>query len=146
MRGCADEDGCADLRMRGCADEDGSADMRMRGCADEEGCADMQLPENTDTESLCTNSLPLEGSVTKISIEGGLTGYLPPPPTPINDIQMATPSAHPKPAWDQKISTIDKLLSPELLDHILRTTTREKASAQIPFPPGSLAHTSAKQP
>lgn len=135
---------CADMQMRGCADEDGCADMQIRGCADE-GFTEMQGLENTDTESLCANSLPLEGSVARISMEEGLTGYLPALPAPIDDIQMATPSVHPKPGWDQKISTIDKLLSPELLDHIFRTTMREKASAQIPFPSGYRAPPSAKQ-
>jgi hypothetical protein len=64
----------------------------------------------------------------------------------INDQKEVTPRVKLNPGWDRKTSTIDKLLSPELLDHIKRTKTREKAAAQIPSPPGYLARTSAKQP
>jgi len=81
---------------------------------DEEGFTDMQISENTAAESLCTNSLPNEG----------LTSYAPLPPTPINDAQITLSRVKLPDDWDRKTSTLDKLLSPELVAHILRTTAR----------------------
>jgi Trp operon repressor len=133
-------------------------DMQMRGYADEEGCADALMTNDVMTSdqkkcpdekaaALC-DSLPWEGR--EGYSEPGITyeerpdeehktaQVIQPPPT-TNDVMTDDPKATPhvkfEPGFDRKTSTIDKLLTPELLEQILRTTTREKESAQIPPPP-----------
>ncbi|MCR8556400.1 helix-turn-helix domain-containing protein [Mucilaginibacter sp. BJC16-A38] len=113
---CADGEECADMRMRGCANEE-------EACADvEEKCADGEVYANdlmtNDQNNPPANSRPWEG-------REGLTNYAISPET---QTEHTTISENPGPERIRKTSTIDELLSPELLDHILRTTTREKAS------------------
>ena len=108
----------------------GCADMQMRGCADEEGCEDMQMTNDVMTND--QNGITYEE---KFDAEYTTAQVIQSPPM-INDAmpndQKAPPHVKLNPAWDRKISTIDKLLTLELLDHILGTATREKAAAQIP--------------
>jgi hypothetical protein len=117
----------------------------------DEGYTEIQVPKNTDAESTGTNSLPCatakamggtrwEGMVQRTPMEEmysepGITYEERPDaehttaqviqsPPMINDV-MTNDQKIPTPTQIRKTSTIDKLLSLALLDHILRTTTRE---------------------
>jgi Trp operon repressor len=145
MRGCADEDRCADMQMRGCADGEECADAPMtndvmtnekNGCADPVMTNDVMTNDQEKAAALC-DSLPREGR--EVYSEPGITYEERPngehttaqaiqsPPT-TNDLmtndQKATPHVKFNLEWDHKTSTIDKLLTPELLEHILGTTKR----------------------
>jgi len=137
---CADWERCADVQMCGCANgEEKCADgeecenLTMSKFEDEEGCADMQMCGCADEESAGSNSLPREG-------REGLANYAPlsqmhgcideegiadHPMT--NDLMTNDLMTNPNPTRELKTSTIDKLLSPALLDHIKRTTMRENS-------------------
>ncbi|MCR8561610.1 AAA family ATPase [Mucilaginibacter sp. BJC16-A38] len=115
--GCADGEECADMQMRGCANQeekcaDGEecADMRMRECADGEVYANDLMTNNQNNPP--ANSLPREG-------REGLTDHAIPPGT---QVEHVTPRENPNPTRIRKTSAIDELLTPQLLDHILKTT------------------------
>jgi len=158
---CADEGGFENLKMSGfeggvladdkrCAGEEGSAEALMTNdqnrSADALMTNDVMTNDQQKAAALC-DSLPWEGregySEPGITYEERFDGahttaqVIQSPPT-TNDVttndQKASPHVKLNPGWDRKTSTIDKLLTPELLDQILGTTTREKASAQIPLP------------
>ncbi|MDB5091544.1 MAG: hypothetical protein JWR09_5538, partial [Mucilaginibacter sp.] len=146
-----DQIGCADMQMRGCADGEECADGDVHG--DALMTNDIMTNDQKKAAALC-DSLPWEGregySEPIITYEERADGEHTPAqfiqsPLMTNDQKEATQHIKLNPDCDRKTSTIDKLLTPELLDQILRTTTCEKASAQIPFPPDYLAPTSAKQ-
>jgi len=52
------------------------------------------------------------------------------PPPMTNDVMPNDKKAIPKPFWGMKTSVIDMALTPELLDHILRTTARDNSIRQ----------------
>jgi hypothetical protein len=111
--------------------------MRMPEFADGEGCADAPWADagkgsQTMPAALCMAAIPLpatshaghappQGSSCPLpgyhAINEGLPHYLPLPHTPNDDMKRAKPAS----GWDRKTSTIDALLSPQLLDHIKRT-------------------------
>jgi len=144
---CADEGRFENLKMSGFEDEVLADDER---CADEEGCADAPTANDVMTNdqngcpdekaaALC-DSLPLEGregysepviTYEERPDEEHTTAEVIQSPPTINEImtndQKTTPHEKLNPEWDRKISTIDKLLTPELLDQILRTKTQENS-------------------
>ena len=143
LRGCVDEKGFENLKMCGFEDEV-LADDEI--CAGEEGFADAPMTNDVMTNdqekaaALC-DSLPWEGregySEPGITYEERFDGehttvqVIQSPPM-INDVMTnnqkeATPLVIPKLASGMKISTIDKLLTPELLEHILGTKTQENS-------------------
>jgi len=125
----------------------------MRGCADEEKCADPLMTNDLMTNELRScqdekaaapcDSLPWEGR--EGYSQPGTTYEERPdtePPTPqdiqpppmtndvmTNDKKVMTNDQKliPKPYWGMKTSVIDMALTPELLEHILQTTTRENS-------------------
>ena len=48
-----------------------------------------------------------------------------------NDVMTNDKKAIPKPYWGMKTSVIDMALTPELLDHILRTNALENSIREI---------------
>jgi hypothetical protein len=60
-------------------------------------------------------------------MEDGVSNYADLQSPPTDNIQNAKPYANLTPADGLKTSTIDMALSPELLDHIKRTATRENS-------------------
>jgi hypothetical protein len=157
MRGCADAEGFESLKMREFEDEaiidapkipfdplsrGGAPDGVVAGVCSppfrtlaaevstgDESNTEIQVPKNTDAESTGTNFRPC---ATAKATRGrgdrdGLTNYTRSSPTPIDAIQKSTPHVKFNPDCDWKTSTIDKLLTPELLAQILGTTTRENS-------------------
>ncbi|SHM99574.1 AAA family ATPase [Mucilaginibacter sp. OK098] len=143
---------CADVQMRECADEEGCADMQMHGCADGEECANNLMtndvmPNDQNADALMTNNQNGSAPMTNDIMTNDQHADSPMTNDVMTNDQKASQHVKFNPEYDRKTSTIDKLLTPELLDQILQTTTHEKASAQIPpLPPGYHDPTSAKQP
>jgi hypothetical protein len=82
-----DQKGCADMQMRGCADEEGCANTLMTNdimTNDQKGCADLQLRECECDERAWLNSVPWEG-------KKGLTNNAPLSQTTINDKHKEAP-------------------------------------------------------
>ena len=110
-----DEEKCADVQMRECVDEKGFENLKMCGFEDDKGCTGQERsPDALITNNLMTNNQ--NGSAAAPITNDAMT----------ND-QMATPRVKFNPNWDRKTTTIDKLLTPELLEQILGTTTRENS-------------------
>jgi hypothetical protein len=120
----ADEEGFEDTPMTNDVmsnDQHGCADMQMCECADDEErytnegeCADMQMRECADEGENANSPMTNDQNA-------------PPTSVPIDDVQMATSSLNLNPAWDRKTSTIDTLLTPELLDQLLGKKERENS-------------------
>jgi len=122
----------------------------MRGCADEERCADPLMTNDVMTNELRScqdekaaapcDSLPGEGregfSEPEITYEARLNEENPTakniqPPPITNDVIPNDKKAIPKPYWGMKTSVIDMALTPEILNHILRTNALENSIREI---------------
>jgi len=149
MHECADEEAYAnevlfDPLLRGGAPDRVVAGVCSPPCRkpadevliDNEAFTEMQMPENAAIESHHANSLPGEG---REGFSEPGTRYEERPdtehPTPqfiqlppmTNDIMPNDQRKIPKPFSGMKTSVIDMALTPELLEHILKTTKRESA-------------------
>jgi len=158
--------GCADMQMRGCADEERCADPLMTNdvmtnelgsCQDEKAAAlcdslpgegregysqpGITYEESPDTEH--TTAQDVQYSEPAITYEERTDtqhttrqNIQPPPMT--NDVmtndKKVMPNdkkAIPKPYWGMKTSVIDMALTPEILNHILRTNALENSIREI---------------
>ena len=152
LHGCAGGEGFENLKMCGFEDEEGCADVQMRGCADGEECADGDV----HVDALMTNYIMINDQEKAVTLCDflpweGRKGYSEPGTTyeemadgeqttaqviqsPLmtndemtNDQKQVTQRVKLNPNWDRKTSTIDKLLTPELVAQILGTKTRENS-------------------